>query len=95
MLQAWFPKEAEIWNQPTWFLFLRLDLHVKNPRFVSRKNQMYTQGLTVCFDELPAQNMEILVQHAARSALTFSNLTMPTFVLPQVAHPGTVYVILV
>ncbi|CAJ1448234.1 unnamed protein product [Effrenium voratum] len=39
MLQAWFPKEAEIWNQPTWFL----------------------------------------------SALTFSNLTMPTFVLPQVA----------
>lgn len=40
MLQAWFPKEAEIWNQPTWFL----------------------------------------------SALTFSNLTMPTFVLPQVAH---------
>jgi len=20
MLQAWFPKEAEIWNQPTWFL---------------------------------------------------------------------------
>ncbi|CAK9113970.1 unnamed protein product [Durusdinium trenchii] len=40
MLQAWFPKEAEIWNQPTWFL----------------------------------------------SALTFSNLTMPTFVLPQVAQ---------
>merc|ERR1712127_346002 len=39
MLQAWFPKEAEIWNQPTWFL----------------------------------------------SALTFSNLTMPTLVLPQVA----------
>ena len=42
MLQAWFPKEAEIWNQPTWFL----------------------------------------------SALTFSNLTMPTFVLPQVAPLG-------
>ena len=40
MLQAWFPKEAEIWNQPTWFL----------------------------------------------SALTFSNLTMPTLVLPQVAN---------
>ncbi|CAE6919191.1 unnamed protein product [Symbiodinium natans] len=40
MLQAWFPKEAEIWNQPTWFL----------------------------------------------SALTFSNLTMPTLVLPQVAQ---------
>ncbi|CAE7375270.1 unnamed protein product [Symbiodinium necroappetens] len=40
MLQAWFPKEAEIWNQPTWFL----------------------------------------------SVLTFSNLTMPTFVLPQVAQ---------
>ncbi|CAE7204650.1 unnamed protein product [Symbiodinium sp. CCMP2592] len=38
--QAWFPKEAEIWNQPTWFL----------------------------------------------SALTFSNLTMPTLVLPQVAQ---------
>ena len=40
MLQAWFPKEAEIWNQPTWFL----------------------------------------------SALTFSNLTMPTLILPQVAN---------
>ena len=40
MLQAWFPKEAEIWNQPTWFL----------------------------------------------SALTFSNLTMPTLVLPSVAN---------
>ena len=40
MLQAWFPKEAEIWNQPTWFL----------------------------------------------SALTFSNLTMPTLVLPTVAN---------
>jgi len=40
MLQAWFPKEAEIWNQPTWFL----------------------------------------------SALTFSNLTMPTLVLPNVAN---------
>lgn len=40
LLQAWFPKEAEIWNQPTWFL----------------------------------------------SALTFSNLTMPTLVLPQVAQ---------
>jgi len=40
LLQAWFPKEAEIWNQPTWFL----------------------------------------------SALTFSNLMMPTMVLPQVAR---------
>jgi len=40
LLQAWFPKEAEIWNQPTWFL----------------------------------------------SALTFSNLTMPTLVLPRVAE---------
>jgi len=39
LLQAWFPKEAEIWNQPTWFL----------------------------------------------SALTFSNLAMPTAILPQVA----------
>jgi len=39
MLQAWFPNEAEIWNQPTWFL----------------------------------------------SSLTFSNLTMPTMVLPAVA----------
>eukprot|EP00440_Ansanella_granifera_P021058 gb/GFBE01022867.1/.p1 GENE.gb/GFBE01022867.1/~~gb/GFBE01022867.1/.p1 ORF type:complete len:234 (+),score=45.10 gb/GFBE01022867.1/:1-702(+) len=40
LLQAWFPKEAEIWNQPTWFL----------------------------------------------SALTFSNLMMPTAILPQVAQ---------
>eukprot|EP00440_Ansanella_granifera_P064607 gb/GFBE01070047.1/.p1 GENE.gb/GFBE01070047.1/~~gb/GFBE01070047.1/.p1 ORF type:complete len:446 (+),score=119.90 gb/GFBE01070047.1/:1-1338(+) len=40
LLQAWFPKEAEIWNQPTWFL----------------------------------------------SALTFSNLMMPTMVLPRVAE---------
>eukprot|EP00928_Gymnodinium_smaydae_P033362 TRINITY_DN2391_c0_g1_i1.p1 TRINITY_DN2391_c0_g1~~TRINITY_DN2391_c0_g1_i1.p1 ORF type:complete len:437 (-),score=90.51 TRINITY_DN2391_c0_g1_i1:109-1419(-) len=40
MLQAWFPNEAEIWNQPTWFL----------------------------------------------SALSFSNLTMPTLVLPRVAE---------
>jgi len=40
LLQAWFPKEAEIWNQPTWFL----------------------------------------------SALTFSNLTMPSFVIPRVAE---------
>merc|ERR1712127_992788 len=40
LLQAWFPKEAEIWNQPTWFL----------------------------------------------SALTFSNLMMPTLVLPHVAN---------
>eukprot|EP00930_Biecheleria_cincta_P001150 TRINITY_DN102311_c0_g1_i1.p1 TRINITY_DN102311_c0_g1~~TRINITY_DN102311_c0_g1_i1.p1 ORF type:complete len:461 (-),score=77.53 TRINITY_DN102311_c0_g1_i1:328-1710(-) len=40
LLQAWFPLEAEIWNQPTWFL----------------------------------------------SALTFSNITMPTLVLPQVAQ---------
>jgi len=40
LLQAWFPKEAEIWNQPTWFL----------------------------------------------SALSFSNVTMPTLVLPRVAE---------
>eukprot|EP00927_Polykrikos_kofoidii_P055181 TRINITY_DN49470_c0_g1_i1.p1 TRINITY_DN49470_c0_g1~~TRINITY_DN49470_c0_g1_i1.p1 ORF type:complete len:470 (+),score=73.71 TRINITY_DN49470_c0_g1_i1:52-1461(+) len=39
LLQAWFPAEAEIWNQPTWFL----------------------------------------------SALTFSNLVMPSLVLPSVA----------
>eukprot|EP00435_Cladocopium_sp_Y103_P012135 s282_g3.t1 len=43
MLQAWFPKEAEIWNQPTWFL----------------------------------------------SALTFSNLTMPTLVLPGLVPQGS------
>jgi len=54
MLQAWFPKEAEIWNQPTWFLSALTFSNLTMPAILPRVAELSKVGLRKLFYALTA-----------------------------------------
>jgi len=49
MLQAWFPKEAEIWNQPTWFLSALTFSNICMPAILPSVASLSKNGLRKLF----------------------------------------------
>eukprot|EP00401_Gymnodinium_catenatum_P083128 CAMPEP_0117621840 /NCGR_PEP_ID=MMETSP0784-20121206/87839_1 /TAXON_ID=39447 /ORGANISM="" /LENGTH=448 /DNA_ID=CAMNT_0005425773 /DNA_START=71 /DNA_END=1417 /DNA_ORIENTATION=+ len=49
LLQAWFPKEAEIWNQPTWFLSALSFSNLTMPAILPRVAALSKNGLQKLF----------------------------------------------
>nr|AHH80639.1 acyltransferase family protein [Durinskia baltica] len=54
MLQAWFPKEGEIWNQPTWFLSALTFSNLTMPAVLPRVAALGKGGLKKLFFALTA-----------------------------------------
>eukprot|EP00931_Biecheleriopsis_adriatica_P087769 TRINITY_DN62196_c0_g1_i1.p1 TRINITY_DN62196_c0_g1~~TRINITY_DN62196_c0_g1_i1.p1 ORF type:complete len:478 (-),score=107.93 TRINITY_DN62196_c0_g1_i1:270-1643(-) len=58
MLQAWFPKEAEIWNQPTWFLSALTFSNSMMPTIIlPRVAELSKNGLQKLFYALTAMSL--------------------------------------
>jgi len=75
MLQAWFPKEAEIWNQPTWFLSALTFSNLTMPAVLPAVAGLSKDGLKKLFFALTGVSLLQKISYSETSRFHVHNVT--------------------
>jgi len=75
MLQAWFPKEAEIWNQPTWFLSALTFSNLTMPAVLPAVAGLSKDGLRKLFYALTGVSLLQKISYSETSRFHVHNVT--------------------
>jgi len=78
MLQAWFPKEAEIWNQPTWFISALTFSNLTMPAVLPAVAELSKNGLKKLFMALTAVSLLQKLSFSETTRFHVHNVTKQT-----------------